>query len=278
MRGCALVLLAVTVPGLAQQVDHSAHADHQEHAGQTGEAAAPAAPADHAADAVYGAGSMAAARELLYAEAGGMRTGALVLELAELRLDGGTSWRVEGSGWYGGDRNRLLLRLDGEVEDGRVDEARLEVLYSRHVAAYWNLVAGVRGDPRPDPSRGFAALGVAGLAPYGIEMRATAYVSDEGEVEARIEADGGLQLTQRWVLEPRLTLDLSMDDVPERQLGQGVPKLELGLRLRWEHKRRFVPYFGAEWQGSFGNTARYVVDAGDDPRVLRFVAGISAWL
>lgn len=44
--------------------------------------------------------------------------------------------------------------------------------------------------------------------------------------------------------------------------------LELGLRMRWEYNRRLVPYVGAEWLGSFGDTARFISDAGHEPRVL----------
>lgn len=279
MRALLLMACLAGAPALAQHEGHEAHEGHAA-TPATGSIAPPAAPQDHAADALHDPAAMAAARKLLYVESGGLRTGALVLELAELRLDdAGSSWRLEGEGWYGGDVNRLLLRFDGATDvSDRVEHARIEGLYSRAVAPYWNLVAGLRGDPRPQPSRGFLALGIAGLTPYGIELQATAYVSDEGEIEARMEAHRALQLTQRWVLEPRLTVDLSLDDVPERHIGEGVPNLEIGLRLRWEHSRRLVPYFGAEWQASFGDTARYVSAAGHDPRVLRFVAGVSAWL
>lgn len=279
MRGWVVAACLACAPAFAQHEGHEGHAEHAP-APAAGTAKAPAPPHDHAADAVYDLAAMAAAREQLYRESGGLRAGALVLELAELRLDGeGSSWRLEGQGWYGGDVHRLLLRFDGATDaDDRLDHARIEGLYSRAIAAYWNLLAGLRGDPRPEPSRGFLALGIEGLTPYGIGLAATAYVSDEGEVEARVEAHRGFRLTQRWVLESRLTLDLSLDDIPERHIGEGVPNLEIGLRLRWEHSRRLVPYFGAEWQASFGDTARQVSAAGHDPRVLRFVAGVSAWL
>jgi copper resistance protein B len=274
---CLLPVLACLAPALSF-AQHEGHAGHEGREAP-GQAAAPAPPVDHAADAIHDPVAMADARRQLVVEGGGMRAGALVLELAELRFDDGTSWRVEGAAWTGGDVNRLLLRFDGESDtSSRLEHARVEALYWRAISDWWNLVAGVRFDPQPDPSRGFMALGIEGLAPYGIETRATAYVSDEGEVEARVEAHVGLRLTQMLVLEPRLTLDLSLDDVAERQLGKGISNLELGLRLRWEQYRRFVPYLGLEWQGSFGDTARYVSATGEDPRVFRLVAGAGAWL
>jgi copper resistance protein B len=291
-----LALMWAALPAMAQQVDHSAHtgagaqADttaHDEHAGHGGDAShdgdagqqtqAPPAPTDHAADALYDPAVMAAARQALYAE-NAMRTGALALQLAELRLNGDTSWRVQGRGWYG-DENRAVLRLDAVVDDkDRLDDARIEALYSHAIAPYWNLVAGLRADPQPSPSRGFVALGIEGLAPYRIAVEATAYLSNHAEAQARIEAHTAWQLTQRFALEPRVTMDLLLDEMPEQRMGRGIANLELGLRLRWEHWRRFAPYAGVEWQGSFGDTARYVAARGDDPRTLRFVVGVSAWL
>jgi copper resistance protein B len=276
-----LALMWAALPAMAQQVDHSAHtgagaqADHDSDVGQ--QTAPPPTPTDHAADALYDPAAMAAARQALYAE-NAMRTGALALQLAELRLNGDASWRVQGRGWYG-DENRAVLRLDAVVdENDRLDDARIEALYSHAIAPYWNLVAGLRADPRPSPSRGFVALGIDGLAPYGIAVEATAYLSNHAEAQARIEAHTAWQLTQRFVLEPRVTMDLLLDEMPEQRMGRGIANLELGLRLRWEHWHRFAPYAGVEWQGSFGDTARYVVAQGDDPRTLRFVVGVSAWL
>jgi copper resistance protein B len=276
--GLLLIVCIAGAPAFAQHEGHEGHA--QAVAPTDAQVAAPASPAEHAADAFHDPVAMAAARAQLLEEGGGMRTGALVLDLAEVRFDDdGTSWRLEGTGWIGGDVHRLQLRFDGETDTGnRLEHVRIEGLYWRAISTWWNLLAGARFDPRPEPSRGFLALGVEGLAPYGIEVRATGYLSDEGEMEARLEAHGGLQLTPRLVLQPRITLDLSLDDVPERQMGRGIPNLELGLRLRWEQSRRFVPYLGLEWQGSFGDTARYVSATGEDPRVFRLVAGASAWL
>jgi copper resistance protein B len=285
MRVLLLLACLASAPVLAQHAGHEGHDSHEAHEGQAGASAAanvpaPPSPSDHAADAVHDPSVMAAAREQLYAEGGGMRSGTFAIELAELRSDSdGSSWRLEGQGWYGGDDNRVLLRFDGASDDSdRLEHARIEGLYWRAIAPWWNLVAGLRWDPRPEPSRSFLAVGATGLAPYGIELATTAYLSDEGEVEARIEAHRNLQLTRRWVLESRVTLDLSLSDVPERHIGEGIPNLEIGLRLRWEHNRRFVPYLGAEWQASFGDTAQYVAARGEDPRRLRFVAGLSAWL
>jgi copper resistance protein B len=290
-----IVSVFALTPAMAQDapMDHSAHANPADAGAAPGANTPPPTPTDHAADAFYDPVVMASARKALYAE-NAMRAGALVLNLAEARFDAGTTWRLQGRGWTGGDVHRALLRVEGVLDqEGRVDHTRIEALYSRAVAPYWNLVAGVRADPASSapsmasqslpsspqsPARTFLAFGIEGLAPYRIEIEATGYLSNHGEAEARIEAHTQLLLTRRLVLEPRATLDLSFSDVPERRLGSGIPNLELGLRLKWAQWRRFMPYLGAEWQGSFGNTARDIRVTGENPRALRFIAGFSAWL
>lgn len=63
--------------------------------------------------------------------------------------------------------------------------------------------AGVRYDIDSGPSRGWAALGIQGLAPGWFEVEATAYASDSGHFAARLQTFYELLLTQRLILEPK---------------------------------------------------------------------------
>ena len=51
---------------------------------------------------------------------------------------------------YGRDYDRAVLKAEGEVEDGRMEEARTELLWSHAVAAYWDTQLGVRYDSGAD--------------------------------------------------------------------------------------------------------------------------------
>jgi len=236
----------------AQEADHSGHASP----GSSARSSAPQAPSDHAADAVYDPQEMQRARDALALETGGLRYGKVMFNLAEARFDSGTSWRLEGEAWYGSDRNRALLRFDGELEDGSLEHARIEALYSRAISTWWNLVAGVRYDPRPEPDRALLALGIEGLAPYGVHLSATGYAADEGDLRLRVEAYSDLRITQRLVMQPRGEIELAEDT-----------RIELGLRLRYEWRRELAPYLGLEWQDG----SAFSDDA------LRVVAGVRAW-
>ncbi len=239
----------------------------------------PPPPADHAADALFDPAEMARARALLARENGGF-TGSMILldrlEVTPGRGDGSYGWEAEA--WFGGDLDRLLLKSEGEgALDGATERAEIQALYSRAITPFWNLHAGLRHDIRPAPSRTHAVIGIEGLAPYWLHVTGQVFLSDQGEVQARIEASHDVRIAQRLILQPRGELELSAQDMPELGIGAGVPSVELGLRLRYEIRREFAPYVGVQWERLTGDTARYSRQSGDDPDRVSFVAGIRAW-
>ena len=187
----------------------------------------------------------------------------------------GQAW--EGSVSTGGDIHRVWLRSSGSRSAGRTSSANAELRWSRAVARWWDVVAGVRHDFNPGPSRTRAAFGVQGIAPYMFEVSALAYVGDGGGVAAKLEAEYDMRFSNRLVLQPLLELELHSSDDPARLTGSGLSKAEAGLRLRYEVTRRFAPYLGIAHERSFGRTARYHEDAGEAARDTRLVAGVRFW-
>ena len=242
-------------------------------------AAARAAPA-HAADLLFDPAVMAAARKQLLAENGDVRTTAVLIDTLEASFgDGeeGYSWNAQG--WTGGDINRFWWKTEGEgAFDGKLHEAEVQALYSRAVAPFWDVQAGVRQDFRPDgDDTTHLTLGVQGVAPYWFEVSAAAFLSTDGDLTARAEAEYDQRLTQKWILQPAVEVALSASDIPELEIGSGLTSVTAGLRLRYEIRKEFAPYVGVEWSRSFGDTADYAKARGDDVEATRFVVGIKAW-
>lgn len=185
----------------------------------------------------------------------------------------------DAQGWLGGDYNKLWVKTEGEYLFGgnRFEEAETQALYSRAIARYWDVQAGVRQDFKPDPSRTYGVIGLQGLAPYWFEVDSAFFVSDKGDVTARIEAEYDLLFTQRLILQPRAELNFAFQDVEELGIGSGLSTAELGLRLRYEIRRELAPYIGVSWTRSIGNTADFARSDGEDPGKLSFVAGIRLW-
>jgi copper resistance protein B len=184
----------------------------------------------------------------------------------------GESWLWDVQGWSGFDRDKFCWKTEGTEDD-----AELQLLYSRAISPHFDMQFGMRYDFEPEPQRSYAVVGIQGLAPQWFEIDSALFISDDGRLSLRFEAEYEMLLTQKLILQPRLELDLGASDEPEYLQGSGFRGLEFGLRLRYEIHRKFAPYVGVEWHALYGDTADYAVSAGDDSHTVTAVAGIHTW-
>jgi copper resistance protein B len=185
------------------------------------------------------------------------------------------SW--DASGWIGGDVNRLWLRSEGERSNGKTEEAEVQALYGHAISPWWDLVAGVRQDFKPGSPQTWAAFGVQGMALYGFEAEAMAFLGERGQSALRLEGDYDILLTNRLILQPTAEVNLHGRNDHERGVGSGLANTEVGLRLRYEIVPEFAPYIGVTWNRNYGNTADFTREEGEDNDEARFVAGIRLW-
>ena len=238
-----------------------------------------ASPPWSMADEYWGADEMAAARRAVQADAGAQKNIFLMADRFEGRSgDGRGSLLSDAQGWYGGDLTKLWIKTEGDYDFdlGEVGDAEVQVLGSRAITPYFDLQAGVRHDLEPDGLT-HGVIGVQGLAPYWFEVDAAAFVSEQGDLTARLEAEYDLLLTQRLVLQPRAELELAAQRVTERALGSGLTGLDLGVRLRYAIMPELTPYIGVEWQSALGETADMAEASGADSHRTAFVAGLRLW-
>lgn len=244
-----------------------------------GSAPAPPRPGDHFADQQFPKADMARARDAMMKDSGGQTFGLALLNIAEYQFHRGRDgYRWDGEAFYGGDINRFWMKSEGEGELSRgLDSGDVQLLYSRAVDPFFNLQAGVRQDIGPGPRRTYATLGVEGLAPGMFEVEAAMFLSTKGELLGRVEGYYDQRVTQRLILQPRVEVNLSGQDITENAVGAGVTNVELGVRLRYEFARQFAPYVGVSYSRKFGNTARLARAAGEDVHATSLVAGIRFW-
>ena len=180
--------------------------------------------------------------------------------------------------WYGTTYNRFVIKAEGDIADGTLEESSTELLWGHALNAYFDTQFGVRLDQYDEgKNRQWLAIGMQGLAPYWFELDVTAYVGDDGRTALSAEAEYELLLTQRLILQPRAELNLYGKDDLDNRLGSGLSDLALGLRLRYEFSRQFSPYIGVEWTDTYGDTADYRRAAGEDTSGTQFVAGLRFW-
>lgn len=275
MKRLMLAGALIAVPAFAQ------HEGHQMPMPAPAPAPAPVASGEeNAADRFYDPALMARKRKTKLIDMHGGFTGSMILldqfEVQSRKGRDGYKWDAQG--WYGGDISRLWVKSEGEGDFGHVPEqAEMQALYSRAIGPFFNLQAGIRHDFRLDPERTHLVVGIEGLARYWFEVDGALFLSNKGEVTARLEAEYDQRLTNRLILQPGVELNLSAQDAPAIGLGSGLSSVEAGLRLRYEIVPEVAPYIGVEYERKLGDTARFGRLRGDDPGGWNVVAGVRLW-
>jgi copper resistance protein B len=191
--------------------------------------------------------------------------------------DDGSALAWDLSGWIGGDIDRLWIRSEGERVNGKTEDAEVQALWGHAISPWWDVVTGVRQDFKPDAPQTWAALGLQGMALYNFEAEATAFIGEGGQTAARLEGDYDILLTNRLILQPTAELNVYGKNDPQRGIGSGLSNTEAGLRLRYEIRREFAPYIGVTWNRTYGKTADYAADEGEDRSEARLVVGVRLW-
>ncbi|MCB9773836.1 MAG: copper resistance protein B [Nitrospiraceae bacterium] len=190
-------------------------------------------------------------------------------------------WDIEG--WYGGDYNRIWFKSEGQRDtafkaDYDIDS---QLLFGHFIQQYYDFQVGGRVETQSyrgrNVTRGLAVIGLQGLVPYNYELQPALFISQHGDLSARLTATKDLSLTQRLILQPRFETNAAIQRVRKFTTGSGLNNLELGFRLRYEIRREFAPYVGISLDKSFGDTASLVRQEGGNPSQIRFVVGIRAW-
>jgi len=196
--------------------------------------------------------------------------------------DANNTLRWDIQGWRGTDYKKFWVKLEGEDEtNSSAGDLELQTLYSRSVAAFWDFQIGARYDrvysSDSTNNRFFAVIGFQGLAPYWFDVEPALFVSNDGDVSARITATYDLLFTQRLILQPRFEINVAASEVREVGIGRGLNDVQAGLRLRYEIRREIAPYIGLSWTNQFGDTADFVRANGEDIDNFAIVAGIRLW-
>lgn len=205
----------------------------------------------------------------------------VLIDQLEIRtVDGPTTLNWDAVGWVGGDIRRFWFKTEGDVglSADTGGEAEIQALYGQLIAPFWDFQAGLRYDrlygPGPDRGRGFAVVGIQGLTPYLFEVDASLFISEDGDVSARLTGEYELLLAQRLILTPEAEVNLAAQRVENFGVGSGLNDIELGLRLRYEISRKFAPYVGINWQRKFFETADLAREEGESVGDFSVLAGV----
>jgi copper resistance protein B len=195
-----------------------------------------------------------------------------------------TEWQAKA--WLGTDTDKLRLYNGGVIDsiDGKIDKEGgtkgidSRAFYSRLIAPFWDAKVGIQATAfGQDLWRTGFLVGVEGLSPYGFHVDLTAGVTQTGVLNARLDVEYDILLSQKLIAQPFAELYLASKDDPAIDLGAGLARFEVGLRLRYEFTKEFAPYVGVSFEQFTGNTATFVANDGDPTSKLRVLAGLKVW-
>lgn len=184
--------------------------------------------------------------------------------------------------WYGKDLSKFWIKSSGEYAESEIENANIELVYSRAISAYWDRQFGVRHDFKPDPggdTRNWLSYGYIGTAPYFIEVDARIFIGEESSSKLLIELERELMITQEWVLTPELDIVLNGRTNERFAEGSGLSEIEFSLRLGYERNgnRKFQPFIGFAVNQAFGATKHLLKTEGDSSGDIEAIIGIHSW-
>lgn len=199
-----------------------------------------------------------------------------VLNELEYRFENGEdplAWSAEMS--LGTRTRQLWLVSEGGSNHGVLGEHELRAYYSHALGRESALIAGWRGDLKPEPDRDWALLGLETLGPWEIEATLTAFAGQHGRSALRLELARGFEFGRAWLLVPELKANWHGHNDPEQGAGSGLSTVELGARLAYTMTPSLAPYIGVIWERPFGTTADLAEADGEGGSNSQFLVGFS---
>jgi copper resistance protein B len=223
--------------------------------------------------AIFALPALAHAEETMTHDHGGGIYRAIRLEIDQTRKSGADTTGWDAHGWVGGDVNRLWLKSEGTVKDGKLTEGEVWAMAGHQISTFWDAQFGLRQDLEPQ-NHTYLVAGITGLTPYFFETEAHIFVREDGALSAWVKQENDLLLTNRLILQPSLELRLNARADDQLHLGTGLTSVKAGLQLRYEIRRGFAPYLRLEHDEHTGDTADRLKAAGETAAKTRVKAGL----
>ena len=151
----------------------------------------------------------------------------------------------------GTDENRMFVEANLNKAESNDPNYDVSALYSRNVAPFWDVQAGVRYSEdknNRNSNRIDGVIGLLGLAPYFFETKAYLYGGENNFWGASFEFDRDLLLTQKLITQPYIAADIVLNDNSDFASKTGLSELKTGIKTRYEITKRIRPFVDVAYQ------------------------------
>lgn len=177
----------------------------------------------------------------------------------------------------GTDKNRLFIEANLAKFESSDAMYNISALYSRSVAPFWDVQAGVRQSEdrnKKNSDRLDAVIGILGLAPYFFETKAYLYGGEDNFSGASFEFERDFLLTQKLITQPYLEMDAIFSDDSGYASKSGLSELKTGIKTRYEVTKRIRPFIDIAYQYEKGQKATSLQEETESEKGWRYGTGI----
>ncbi|MCH7395332.1 copper resistance protein B [Acinetobacter dispersus] len=182
--------------------------------------------------------------------------------------------------WVGTDENKLFIIADYAKAESEKFEQSLAALYSRNIADFWDVQAGVNyrynAERELDKEQFEGVVGLHGMAPYFFETDAHVYFGQDQQWRFVLETERDLLLTQKLIMQPYLEMEWVIRDESKYAAKTGLADAEVGIKTRYEIvKNRVMPFIDVGYGYSKGRKETNWQTASDSKTGWVYGAGLS---
>lgn len=177
----------------------------------------------------------------------------------------------------GTDENRVFVEANLNKAESNDPNYDVSALYSRNVAPFWDVQAGLRYSEdknNKNSDRVDGVVGILGLAPYFFETKAYLYGGKDNFWGASFDFDRDLLLTQKLITQPYIEADVVFNDNSDFASKTGLSELKTGIKTRYEITKRIRPFVDIAYQYEKGKKSTLFQEATDSEKGWLYGAGI----
>ncbi len=167
-------------------------------------------------------------------------------------------------GLYGPDVNKLqLLMEDAEMNQGRVEDADLDIFYWHQFSQFWAVKGGVNYFFRPaETAYVQPGVGIEGLMPYFIETDIRSYYYD-GSVKLDVELSRDSQISNNFFIRAGLRSILASETVNRAAIGNGLNQMRYIIRPYYRFKPGWSVFAEFEHEDDYGAFRNIISNEGE---------------